>query len=243
LHACRSTLEDPPDRSLHLSRLAEEMKKQRQKLEQCLAEVGKLEQLEQQIKLYQAQVEKLKTKQQELEYRQKIHQELATSFGKNGIQALVIETIIPQIELEANQILGQLSNYQLNLRFITQKSGKRSDKFIDTLEIEIADHQGTRPYETYSGGEAFRINFAVRLALSRILAQRTGGTLQTLIIDEGFGSQDEIGCDRLVAAIEAVSQDFACILVITHIPKLKEAFTNIIEVSKTKNGSQVQLIV
>ncbi len=232
-----------PDRSLHLSRLAEEIKKQRQKLEQCLAEVGKLEQLEQQIKLYQAQVEKLKTKQQELEYRQKIHQELATSFGKNGIQALVIETIIPQIELEANQILGQLSNYQLNLRFITQKSGKRSDKFIDTLEIEIADHQGTRPYETYSGGEAFRINFAVRLALSRILAQRTGGTLQTLIIDEGFGSQDEIGCDRLVAAIEAVSQDFACILVITHIPKLKEAFTNIIEVSKTKNGSHVQLIV
>ena len=239
----QSDLANLPDRSVVLSNLKDNLKKQRQLLDHCLAEIGKLEQLDQQIKLYQNQLEELNDKQKKLEYHQKIHQELAISFGRNGIQTLVIETIIPQIELEANQILGQLTNYQFNLRFITQKSGKRSDKFIDTLEIEIADHQGTRPYETYSGGEAFRINFAVRLALSRILAQRTGGTLQTLIIDEGFGSQDEVGCDRLVAAIEAVSQDFACILVITHIPKLKEAFSTLIEVSKTKNGSSVQLVM
>ncbi|PLS68702.1 MAG: chromosome segregation protein SMC [Cyanobacteria bacterium M5B4] len=240
---CHREIANYPDRSLELQNITIGIKRHRQQLEQYLSEIGRLEQLVHQIQLYQSQLQEIKAKQQALEYKQKIHQELAISFGKDGIQTLVIETIIPQIEAEANQILGQLSNYQLNLRFITQKSGKRSDKFIDTLEIEIADNQGTRAYETYSGGEAFRINFAVRLALSRILAQRTGGTLQTLIIDEGFGSQDEVGCERLVAAIETVSPDFACILVITHIPKLKEAFSTIIEVSKTNQGSHVHLVL
>ncbi|MFN5835713.1 MAG: SbcC/MukB-like Walker B domain-containing protein, partial [Pseudanabaena sp.] len=97
-------------------------------------------------------------------------------------------------------------------------------------------------YETYSGGEAFRINFAVRLALSRVLAQRKGSTLQTLIIDEGFGSQDQLGCDRLVSAINAIAHDFECILVITHMPLMKEAFNTLIEVSKNGDGSSVQLI-
>jgi DNA repair protein SbcC/Rad50 len=174
-------------------------------------------------------------------HRQYIHQELAQAFGKNGIQALMIETVLPQIEAEANQILGQLTNHQFHVRFITQKAGKKSDKVIDTLEIEIADHQGTRPYETYSGGEAFRINFAIRLALSRILAQRKGGTLQTLIIDEGFGSQDPEGCDRLIAAINAIAPNFECILAITHMPPLKEAFSAQIEVTKTDAGSKLTL--
>jgi len=51
---------------------------------------------------------------------------------------------------------------------------------IDTLEILIADARGTRPYETYSGGK--RINFAIRLALARLLAQRAGAALQLLIV-------------------------------------------------------------
>ena len=82
----------------------------------------------------------------------------------------------------------------------------------------------------------------MRLALSRVLAQRKGSTLQTLIIDEGFGSQDQLGCDRLVSAINAIAPDFECILVITHMPQMKEAFNTLIEVSKDEEGSTVQLV-
>ncbi|WRH67499.1 MAG: SbcC/MukB-like Walker B domain-containing protein [Planktothrix sp. GU0601_MAG3] len=98
-------------------------------------------------------------------------------------------------------------------------------------------------YETYSGGEAFRINFAIRLALAKLLAQRAGTSLQMLIIDEGFGTQDAEGCDRLIAAINAISSDFACILTVTHIPSLKEAFQARIEVHKTSQGSQIYLSI
>jgi exonuclease SbcC len=199
----------------------------RSQMDALLAQIGSLQQSQQQLE--QSRQREVETRSQiELaRHRQRIHTELHQAFGKNGIQALMLENVLPQIEVEANQILAQLSDRQLNVRFITQKSGKKSDRIIETLDIEIADTKGTRPYETYSGGEAFRINFAVRLALSRVLAQRKGSTLQTLIIDEGFGSQDQLGCDRLVSAINAIAPDFECILVITHMPQMKEAFNTL----------------
>jgi exonuclease SbcC len=94
----------------------------------------------------------------------------------------------------------------------------------------------------FSGGEAFRVNFAIRLALSEVLAQRAGARLQTLVIDEGFGSQDTQGRQRLVEAINLVRSDFAKILVITHIDELKDYFPNRIEVEKTGQGSIVRVI-
>ncbi len=94
----------------------------------------------------------------------------------------------------------------------------------------------------FSGGEAFRVNFAIRLALSRLLAQRAGARLQTLVIDEGFGSQDSDGRQRLIEAINYVRQDFKCILVITHLEELKDAFPSRIEVEKTPGGSRVRVV-
>jgi exonuclease SbcC len=94
----------------------------------------------------------------------------------------------------------------------------------------------------FSGGEAFRVNFAVRLALSELLARRTGARLQTLVIDEGFGSQDAQGRQRLIEAINQVKGDFAKILIITHLDELKDAFPNRIEVEKTPRGSSVRVI-
>jgi exonuclease SbcC len=62
------------------------------------------------------------------------------------------------------------------------------------------------------------------------------------VIDEGFGSQDALGRQRLVEAINLVQDDFAKILVITHIEALKDAFPHRIEVEKTARGSQVRVI-
>ncbi len=98
-----------------------------------------------------------------------------------------------------------------------------------------------RDYEMYSGGEAFRVNFAVRLALSQVLAARKGARLQTLVIDEGFGSQDSRGRQRLIEAINLVKEDFEKILVITHLDELKDAFPARIEVEKTEHGSTLRL--
>ncbi len=93
----------------------------------------------------------------------------------------------------------------------------------------------------YSGGEAFRINFAIRIALSKLLARRAGAQLQTLIIDEGFGTQDAEGRQKLVEAINSIKDDFERILVITHIEELQDAFPVRIDVYKTAQGSQIRV--
>jgi exonuclease SbcC len=169
---------------------------------------------------------------------------LERAFSKDGIPALLIEQALPQIEMKANEILGRLSGGDMWLKFNTltdYKDKNRKDK-RETLDILISDSTGTRDYEMFSGGEAFRVNFAIRLALSEVLAQRAGARLQTLVIDEGFGSQDALGRQRLIEAINHVRRDFSKILVITHIDELKDAFPARLEVEKTERGSTVQLL-
>jgi exonuclease SbcC len=130
----------------------------------------------------------------------------------------------------------------MQITLSTLRQARTGSSQIETLDISITDEAGTRPYEMYSGGEAFRVNFAIRIALSRVLARRSGASLQTLILDEGFGTQDAKGRERLVEAIEAVKDEFALILVISHIEELKDAFPTRIEVTKTASGSQVAFV-
>ncbi len=169
---------------------------------------------------------------------------LERAFGKDGVPALLIEQALPEIESRANDLLDSLSDGSMSVRFITQSSykDKKRDDLKETLDIQISDGVGVRDYEMFSGGEAFRVNFAIRLALSEVLAHRKGARLQTLVIDEGFGSQDAHGRQRLIESINAVKGDFAKVLVITHLDELKDAFQTRIEVSKTENGSVIDVI-
>jgi exonuclease SbcC len=172
------------------------------------------------------------------------YKQLERAFSKDGVPALLIEQALPQIEAKANELLDRLSGGGMSVRFATQAAfkDKKRDDLRETLDIMISDSAGTRDYELYSGGEAFRVNFAIRLALSEVLAQRAGARLQTLVIDEGFGSQDAQGRQRLIEAINMVEPDFAKILVITHIEELKEAFPTRIEVEKGERGSTIRIL-
>ncbi len=169
---------------------------------------------------------------------------LEKAFGKDGIPAMLIEQSLPEIQNHANEILDRLSSGNMSVHFETQRQyrDKNRDARRETLDILIRDAAGEREYELFSGGEAFRINFAIRLALSRVLSHRAGARLQTLVIDEGFGSQDADGRQRLIEAINLVRGDFAKILVITHLEELKDAFPARIEVTKTHSGSQVSVV-
>lgn len=169
---------------------------------------------------------------------------LERAFGKDGVPALLIEQALPEIESRTNDLLDRLSDGSMSVRFLTQSSykDKKRNDLKETLDIQISDGVGVRDYEMYSGGEAFRVNFAIRLALSEVLSHRKGARIQTLVIDEGFGSQDAHGRQRLIESINAVSGDFAKILVITHLDELKDAFQTRIEVSKSDEGSMVKVI-
>lgn len=179
---------------------------------------------------------------QRLVEEEQIYQKLTTAFGKGGIQTYIIENVIPELEEEANALLARMTDTGMSLRFETTRTGKTTRQEIETLDIKVLDDAGSRPYELFSGGEALRINFAIRVALSRLLARRSGARLQTLIVDEGFGSQDSKARERLVQLINAIQSDFSLILVITHFEELKERFPSRIEVIKEASGSRIHVL-
>ena len=186
----------------------------------------------------------LKIEIQELEKFRKAHidemsiyDDLMRAFGRNGVQALIIETAIPQLQDDSNELLHRLTENRMSLKLQLQEGRKMKGLPSEELQVLISDEIGTRSYETFSGGETFRVNFALRIALSKLLARRSGAPLPILFIDEGFGSQDAAGQERLKEAIQSILSDFQKIIVITHVQEVKDSFPDRIEVVKTDNGS------
>jgi exonuclease SbcC len=162
---------------------------------------------------------------------------LVEAFGRGGIPALIIDNALPELTDDANRILGRLSDHEMSVSFHLQRD-LRTGKVKETFDVLVAHDGGVRDYAMFSGGEAFRVAFAVRLAMSKLLVGRAGARLETLVIDEGFGTQDPQGRERLVEAVNLARQDFAKILVITHLDDLKDQFGAQITVTKDRANDQ-----
>ena len=242
--ALHAEMEGLPSREKELEaarRHYDEVEKQRQEaqLQKRVAE-SELERLDGVAGELKGQEER----REELSTQVGVYDDLAVAFGKNGIQALIIETAIPQLEADANELLARLTENRMTLKLQLQEGRRDSRTRLpsEELDIRIADEVGTRSYETFSGGETFRINFALRIALSKLLARRSGAPLPILFIDEGFGSQDAAGQERLTQAIQSIQDDFQKIIVITHMDQIKESFPVRIEVTKTGSGSTFEVV-
>ncbi len=239
LAALRDGLLDRPSESAALESAESALSAGRETLAGLVQEKGRLEEIVARRERQREDLEALREGIRAAGHQVLLYGHLEDAFGRNGIPALIIENAVPEIESAANDILGRLTQWRMSLtvrlRRELQAGGEK-----DTLDIDISDEMGTRGYESFSGGEAFRINFALRLALSQLLAKRAGARLRTLILDEGFGTQDEDGLELLVEAIHAVREQFDLVLVVSHMAALKERFANRIEVYKEpERGSQL----
>ena len=242
LESQKAELVGMPEVEAKLAAAKKESNDVARRLEQGRQQMGSVkEKIDRCASLERTRAEKSTLKEATIK-EQKIFEELALAFGKKGIQAMLIENALPELEEEANSLLSRMTDNRMSVRIESQRALKSKEGEAETLDINIGDELGTRRYEMYSGGEAFRIDFALRIALSKLLARRAGAPLPTLIIDEGFGSQDDNGRERLVEAINSIQDDFEKILVITHIDEMKESFPVRIEVTKDSNGSKVQVI-
>jgi exonuclease SbcC len=166
-------------------------------------------------------------------------QTLERAFSRNGIPALIIENAVPELERISNEILGQMSNGEHNLRFETQRELKSKDGIAETLDIIVSDWHGERPYETLSGGEASRVDLAIRIAISELLANRAGNKIEWLTMDETFSNQDAEHKELVIKSIKRVSDRFKKVIVITHDESLLGAFPQVINLSKDDAGLEV----
>jgi exonuclease SbcC len=170
-------------------------------------------------------------------------QTLIKAFGRDGIPALIIENAIPELERISGEILGQMTNGQQSIRFETQKELKSKAGLADTLDIwvDIWDEPEARIYESFSGGEQLRIDFALRFALAELLARRAGAKIEWLTVDEGLGSQDAGHRDLVLEAIKKVADRFKKTFVITHIEAAQAVFEQQIYLEKRNGQLEVKV--
>ncbi len=164
---------------------------------------------------------------------------LAQAYG--DVPQLLIETIIPDIEAVANNILAEISATGIALSLRTQKAVK-SDKgrLAETLDVVVTDQAGERVYERYSGGERFEIDLALRVALTSVLAAHRDLDLRTIVIDEGFGTQDANRIQAIAGVLNTIASMFGLCIVISHVDGLADVMPHEAHVVKTGGVSRVE---
>ncbi len=223
------------DCNRELRETAEKIGQKNQELGAIDQEISSLEQKKKEFKELESSIGETETTVQDLNL-------LERAFGRDGIPKAIMETMIGKLQDEANRYLSRLTHGRFSLGFRLARVLQGGSAEAETVDISVQDELGERPYETYSGGEKFRIDFAVRVALANLLSRRRGAALQTLILDEGFGTQDKEGLDAIKEAVDEIGRDFALIAFVTHLDELASQFPAIIEITKDSEGSNCRVI-
>lgn len=195
---------------------------------------NKIEQADQVIEQVKQKIEARKDK----ESQRRVYKELIRAFGKQGIQALIMENSAIEIEKIANSLLDRITDGRVKITIETQKENK-DGSLKEVFDVIITDEHHSSPFVMYSGGEKFRIAFVIRIALSTLLARRSGVKVSAIFYDEAFQDLDRNGIDRLIDVFTTLAQDFKHQLVVTHQSDLKSQFSDVLVVQKGKDGSTI----
>lgn len=168
-----------------------------------------------------------------------IYKELTRAFGKNGIPALIMDNALAEVQSEVNKIMDQLTGGRITVEFSTQKELK-SGKQAETLDIIVSDSLGARDFVGYSGGEAARVALAIRLALAKVISRRAGKKIELVMIDE-VSDLDASGADAFAQTICGIAGEYKQIMVVTHLPHLRDQFPNILTIVKDRDGSHIEM--
>ena len=165
------------------------------------------------------------------------------AFSKGGIPALLIEQAVPELEAAANEVLATLSDGRMALELRTQKEASSGKGMSETLDIIVLDEIGERLYESYSGGERMRVDLALRVGLSKLLAHRADARCQLMVLDETAAPLDARGQEQFVEALARIAtEEELTVLCVSHLEGLKDQFPVRIEVSKDGDGSRVEVV-
>lgn len=151
---------------------------------------------------------------------------------------------LEQIVQEANQRLYRLSSgqFQLIRSDRLEKRGKQSGLSLDVYDNYTGQN---RDVKSLSGGEKFNASLCLALGMVDVIQSHQGGiSIETMFIDEGFGSLDEESLNKAIDTLVTLQQSGRLVGVISHVQELKQAFPAILDVKKTKEGhSQTSFII
>jgi exonuclease SbcC len=112
----------------------------------------------------------------------------------------------------------------------------------EDYEIQILDGGMKYPLNRFSGGEGDLANLCLRLAISRVIADRSGSNVDFLILDEIFGSQDQTRKRNIMLTLNQLAKQFRQIILITHIEDVKDFMENVINVKEREDGTSEVIV-
>lgn len=232
----------------------EEKQKKLEQTEQNLEKIRmELREIYKRISFYEKTLEQLKKLWEESEKTRKERLALlslsdtasGTLAGKPKVsfERYVQSAYFKQIVVEANQRLEQMTDGRYELLVEETGTNKKSQSGLD---LQVYDyHTGkVRSVRSLSGGESFQAALSLALGVSGVISQFAGGIcIETLFIDEGFGSLDEQSLELAVDTLRQLSGQGCMIGIISHVKELKEQIFHRIEIKKGQKGSQILTVV
>ncbi|HIZ20894.1 MAG TPA: SMC family ATPase [Firmicutes bacterium] len=155
---------------------------------------------------------------------------------ETAVQAVYFDRILRQ----ANRRLGKMTHG----RFELVRNDFQESLTDRGLDLGVFDHYTgkARHVKTLSGGESFKASLALALGLSDVIQQQAGGvTVDTMFVDEGFGSLDAESLDAAIATLLSLVGTDRLVGIISHVQELKERIDKKIVVSRSPRGSSVRI--
>lgn len=163
--------------------------------------------------------------------------------GKLSFDRYVMGAIFKEVLDMANRRLDIMTGGRFELIHVVSATRKNARS---GLETEILDRETgkRRPSKSISGGEGFLVSLALALGLSDVVQSHAGGQkLDTLFIDEGFGTLDDGKLDSVIAVLNQLAEGNRLIGVISHVDKLEESIPHKLRVASGPHGSSLQVEV
>ncbi len=185
-------------------------------------------------KLIKQHIENIENKIKELEkFKKRIKEEKNAvkylgllSDVMNDFRTYLISRIRPTLSSYASDFYRRLTD------------GKYNEIELDeNYNVLIYDNGESFGIERFSGGEEDLANLCLRLSISEFITERAGGIFNFIILDEIFGSQDNIRRQNIMKALNALSSKFRQIFIITHVEEIKNYVENIMQVREDEDGA------
>jgi len=156
---------------------------------------------------------------------------LKDAFSPGGIPAMILPAVCQEVADEANMVLGEMGDDGLAVSL--RMSGK------DEAELSAVVAGSTAPISSLSGSEKIRVSLALRAGLCRCVSKRTGTPVNTMVVDEGFGSFDKEFLASVAGALAGLARSGTDVLLVTHQDELRDAMPAHIWVQPGFGGSAV----
>lgn len=229
--------------------LREKIKEKEKEIESLDDDISKKDKmfgrLQERVSVLNEKLEKMKLSKKLLDEKLvkiSVFDRLTKLLGKSGIQTVLLDTIIEDLEKTSNVILQSICNEPAIIVLETQRVGSDGSSTVETLDLKVKKDGNLQNFKSLSGGEKFRISLALRVAMSDISSRYGGSCLEFLLLDEVNSPLDRYGVETLFVNVIKSLEDKYKILTITHDENLKEKFENVINVTKINGESEIEFL-